>query len=61
MEPLVSLGAFGLLAWGLVRFGGWRSRNARSIHAMLDDTKPCAVRGRAWGELVEGRSKGAGL
>jgi hypothetical protein len=45
MEPLVSLGAVGLLAWGLVRLGGWNSRrHARSIAAMLDDSKPCAVR-----------------
>lgn len=45
MDALWSLGTVGLLAWGLVRYGGWSSRR-RSIEAMLDDTKPCAVRTR---------------
>jgi hypothetical protein len=45
MEPLWSLGAVGLVAWGLVRLGGWNSRrHARSIAGMLDASKPCAVR-----------------
>lgn len=45
MEAIWPLGAVGLVAWGLVRFGGWtRRRGLRSIEAMLDDTKPCAVR-----------------
>jgi hypothetical protein len=47
MEPLLSLGAVGIVAWGLVRYGAWSSRrHARSIAAMLDDSKPCAVRAR---------------
>ena len=47
MDGLWSLGAVGLVAWGLVRFGGWTSRrHARSIESMLDGSKPCAVRTR---------------
>jgi hypothetical protein len=45
MDALWSLGTVGLLAWGLVRYGGWSSRR-RPIEAMLDDSKPCAVRTR---------------
>lgn len=47
MDALWPLGAVGLLAWGLVRLGGWTSRRSgRSIEAMLDASKPCAVRVR---------------
>jgi hypothetical protein len=45
MDTLWSVGIVGLLAWGLVRYGGWSSRR-HSIEAMLDDSKPCAVRAR---------------